>query len=415
MLTRSASSFRPGQRIAARNKDLRSLINKAPATLSTFETAGAALAEVGRAEGTLKTYAREMSRLTKFASLHGYSPIAGPAEISSFLSNESHVLAYVGYLANCGFTFNTVHKILFSLRAATTAPGVPEPPKFSRFIKLALKGYELVFVSAPPRPVISIPMFHFCARTSLADLLANPISAPLAFLDPELSQVRLARWRAIFALGFFGALRSSEYTGSALLSSSVVFDDLSLSALRRLKTSTPSLSLVSLWDATIAALSPQAVLSINIAVSKCNPKPETRLIGRDASDPSLCPVAAIAVWFLLSPASTDDLPFFGLRRPSGGFRGPTRVEVVAPLRFYLLASRLMDPKSVRSANLHGLRHGGASGAVLGGATRAQTKCLGGWRGDSDAIYTSTTKGPQGLVAARAISRALAVVSAPALS
>ena len=169
-----------------------------------------------------------MSRLTKFASMYGFPAISGPAEISTFLSNESHVAAYVGYLANCGFTFTTAHKILFSLRAATTALGVPEPPQFSRFIKLALKGYELVFVSAPPRPVISVPMFHFCARTSLADLLATSVTVPSALQDPDLPLVRLARWRAMFSLGFFGALRSGEYTESALLSSCVVFDATSL-------------------------------------------------------------------------------------------------------------------------------------------------------------------------------------------
>ena len=91
-----------------------------------------------------------MSRLAKFASLHGYPAISGLAEICTFLSNESHVAAYVGYLANCGFTFTTAHKIIFSLRAATTALGVPKPLQFSCFIKLALKGYESVFVSAPP-------------------------------------------------------------------------------------------------------------------------------------------------------------------------------------------------------------------------------------------------------------------------
>ena len=354
-----------------------------------------------------------MLRLAKFAASYGFPAISGPAEVSSFLSNESHVAAYVGYLANCGFTFTSTHKILFSLRAATTALGVPEPARFSRFIKLALKGYELVFVSAPPRPVISIPMFHFCARTSLADLLATSTSVPSALQDPDLPQVRLARWRAIFSLGFFGAMRSGEYTESALLSSCVVFDASSLSSLRRLKSSSSSFSLASLWAATISALHQKATISVNIVVSKCNSKPESRLIGRDLSDPSLCPVTAIAFWFVLSPCATDDQPFFALRRPSGLIRGPSRVEVVAPLRFYLLASRLMDPASVRSANLHGLRHGGASGAVLGGATRAQTKCLGGWRGNSDAIYTSTTKGPQGLVAALAISRALAEFSATA--
>ena len=409
------SSLFPGQRIAARNKDLRSLIYQSPANRSTFDLAAAALAAVGRAEGTSKTYAREMSRLAKFASIHGFPTISGPAEISAFLSNEAHVISYIGYLANCGFTFTTAHKILFSLRAATTAQGVPEPPQFSRFIKLALKGYELVFVSAPPRPVISVPMFHFCARTSLADLFATSATVPSALQDPDMPLVRLARWRAMFSLGFFAALRSGEYTESALLSSCVVFDATSLPSLLSLKSANPPISLSSLWKATISALHPKATISVNIVVSKCNSKPEARLIGRDASDPSLCPVTAIAFWFVLGPVSAGDPPFFALRRPSGLIRGPSRGEVVAPLRFYLLASRLMDPASVRSANLHGLRHGGASGAVLGGATRAQTKCLGGWRGDSDAVYTSTTKGPQGLVAALAISRALAEVSATARS
>ena len=282
--------FSPGQRIAARNKDLRSLIYQSPANRSTFDLAAAALAAVGRAEGTSKTYAREMSRLAKFASIHGFPTISGPAEISAFLSNEAHVISYVGYLANCGFTFTTAHKILFSLRAATTALGVPEPPQFSRFIKLALKGYELVFVSAPPRPVISVPMFHFCARTSLADLFATSATVPSALQDPDLPLVRLARWRAMFSLGFFAALRSGEYTESALLSSCVVFDATSLPSLLSLKSANPPISLSSLWKATISALHPKATISINIVVSKCNSKPETRLIGRDASDPSLCPV-----------------------------------------------------------------------------------------------------------------------------
>jgi hypothetical protein len=117
----------PGQKIAARNKELRSLIHQSPASRSTFDLAATALAAVGRAEGTSKTYAREMSRLAKFASTYGFPAISGPAEISTFLSNESHVAAYVGYLANCGFTFSTTHKILFSLRAATPPWGSRSP------------------------------------------------------------------------------------------------------------------------------------------------------------------------------------------------------------------------------------------------------------------------------------------------
>ena len=361
------------------------------------------------------TYAREIKRVSKFAARFGYPPICGPAELSTFLSNESHVAAYVGYLANCGFVFTTAHKILFSLRAATTALGVPEPLHFTRFIKLALKGYEQVFVSASPRPVISVPMFHFCARTSLADLFKDHISIPDALQVPDLPQVRLARWRAMFALGFFGALRSSEYTDSALLSSCVTFDGSTAASLSRLKSSTQSLSMASLWDEVVSALHPKAVVSVVLMVSKCNSTPVSRLISRDVSDPSLCPVAAIAFWSVLVSVSADDVPFFSLRRSSSFSRGPSRDEVVAPLHFYLSASRLMDPASICRVNLHGLRHGGASSAVLGGASRSQTKCLGGWRGNSDAIYTSTTKGPQGLAATSAISRALAAVSAAALS
>ena len=66
----------------------------------------------------------------------------------------------------------------------------------------------------------------------------------------------------------------------------------------------------------------------------------------------------------------------------------------------------MEPAEVTRVSLHAFRHGGASGAVQGGATREQTKCLGRWRGDSDAIYTATTKDIQGLAASSAISNAL---------
>ena len=307
--------------------------------------------------------------------------------------------------------YSTAHKILFSLRASTTARGVPEPAQFSRFIKLALKGYESVFTSAAPKPVVSVSMFHFCARSSLTDLLNAPISVDDALSSRDMTQVRLTRWRAVLSLAFFGAMRSSEYIESALLGSCVSFDAPSSSALAHLRSFLPSHSLATLWEAVVSGLHPKAVVSVTILSSKCNSKPESRLIGRDISDPSLCPVAALALWFVLRPASDGDSPFFALRsRASGNFRGLSRDEVVAPLRFYLSASGLIDPASVLMVNLHALRHGGASGAVLGGASRAQTKCLGRWRGDSDAIYTSTTKGPQGLAAASAISRALASVS-----
>ena len=206
--------------------------------------------------------------------------------------------------------YSTAHKILFSLRASTTARGVPEPAQFSRFIKLALKGYESVFTSAAPRPVVSVSMFHFCARSSFTDLLNAPISVDDALSSRDLTQVRLARWRAVLSLAFFGALRSSEYIESALLGSCVSFDAPSSSALVHLRSFLPSHSLATLWEAVVSGLHPKAVASVTILSSKCNSEPESRLIGRDISDPSLCPVAALALWFVLRPASDGDSPFF---------------------------------------------------------------------------------------------------------
>ena len=79
----------------------------------------------------MSTYGRELSRLRSFSTTFGLPPVAGPADVGVFLSNESRVTRYIGYLANKGFAFASVRKILFSLRASTTAPDVPAPPPLS--------------------------------------------------------------------------------------------------------------------------------------------------------------------------------------------------------------------------------------------------------------------------------------------
>ena len=68
--------------------------------------------------------------------------------------------------------------------------------------------------------------------------------------------------------------------------------------------------MASLWDEVVSALHPKAVVSVVLMVSKCNSTPVSRLISRDVSDPSLCPVAAIAFWSVLVSISADDVPFF---------------------------------------------------------------------------------------------------------
>ena len=80
------------------------------------------------AVGTVATYGREFRRLRKYAVRFRLPPITGPADVSRFLSSKSSVTQYLGYLANCGFAYASVHKILFALRATTAAPGVVAPP-----------------------------------------------------------------------------------------------------------------------------------------------------------------------------------------------------------------------------------------------------------------------------------------------
>ena len=400
-----------GQRIAQRNTLVRAGILEAAPSIPTFMDVAGVLAVAGRAEGTSATYGREFARLAKFAAAFSLPAIKDSADVSSFLGTEASVIKYIGFLANKGFAYKTAHKILFSLRASTVFPGVPAPPPFTRFTNLVMKGYESVFRPVPARPVISVAMYHFCSRASLDDLLRSDSSMFSVRHGDDQTILRLARWRAMAALAFFGALRRSEYLGSALLSPCVSFDKTSMVALKTLATQQFS-SMRTLWDAVVAALHPRAIVSVNIVVSKCNPCPEKRFIERDAGDPSVCPVAALALWVvLLGSEVSERTPFFAIRDAALVMRGPSAAEVIAPLHHYLAASSLLSPEDIIRVNLHSFRHGGASSAILGGASREQSKCLGRWRGNSDAIYTATTKDRQGLAAASAISHALAQFSA----
>ena len=107
-------------------------------------------------------------------------------------------------------------------------------------------------------------------------------------------------------------------------------------------------------------------MAINIVISKCNPRPEKRLIERDAADPTVCPVAALAFWMVLrGPLVTAETPFFVFHDTAAAPRGPSADEVLEPLRLYLLRSTFLDPSEVSRVSLHAFRHVGASGAILG--------------------------------------------------
>ena len=355
-----------------------------------------------------------MVRLRRFARDLGFSPIVNTEDVRAFLNSDRLITAYLSHLASLGFAFRTARKILFSLRGATATPDSADPKKFSRYVTSALLGYRALYIPKPPRPIVSVQGFRFCAQSSLADLLDPAVSFLMAIYGPSRRTVILARWRAAVFMGFKGCLRRSEYLGFALLSPCVQFDTHSMNNLRPLMAKA-YLSIPELWLEVVAALHPRAILSITVTSSKCNPFPAEVRIKRDINDPSLCAVAAAAFWFVLQgPTLEIDDPFLNVKEGSSPTRGLTVSEVLNPLRSYLLASNTQSPADSARTTLHGLRHGGATAAVLGGASEPETQALGRWRGRSVTIYVSTSLSTQALSASDAISSALSSSPVPLL-
>ena len=173
-------------------------------------------------------------------------------------------------------------------------------------------------------------------------------------------------------------------------------------------------SLPDLWSSVVAALHPKAVVSVTILSSKCDIMPAKVIITRDPGDPALCAVAAMAFWLvLMGPTLDPDDPFFAVRF-GDTTRGPTVSEILDPLRSFLLRYTSTPLDVINRLTLHGLRHGGASAAVLGGASKSQTKALGRWRGDAVTIYISTTLSFQAREASDAISAAFIAPPVPLL-
>ena len=326
-------------------------------------------------------------------------------DLLSFLNSDTRVSSYLAFLATKGFAFTTARKVLFNLRAATATADCPDPKPFSRFLKLALKGYKQLFIPGPPRPIVTVPMFVSCARASLNELLDPTTSAVDAF--------QLARWRAIYFVAFKGCLRRGEYLGVSLLSPCVEFDQHTLSNLWPLMGLTQT-SLPDLWEAVSNALHPKAVVSVTIMSSKCDIFPAHVIISRDPGDPSLCAVVAAAFWLvLMGPTLEVADPFFAFKSGSST-RGPDVSEVVGPLRSFLHRYTSTPPEIISKIALHALRHGGATAAVLGGASHPQTKALGRWNGDSVTVYVTTTLSMQALAASEAISAAFVAPPVPLL-
>ena len=369
----------------------------------------------GRSISTVKGHSREVNRLKRFCSTFGFSPITNTDDVRLFLNSDSSVSAYLAYLASIGLAYRTSRKIMFCLRGATATADSPDPKKFSRFVTAALLGYRALFIPKPPRPIVSIQGFRFCAQSSLSDMLNPPVSFLSAVYGPDPRVINVARWRATALIAFMGCLRRSEYLGLALLSPCVQFDVLSITNLRPLMANA-HMSIPDLWLAVVGALHPRAILSVTVISSKCNIFPAEVRILRDSLDPSLCAVAAAAFWFvLMGPTLGVNDPFLCVKSDLSPTRGLTVHEVLNPLRSYLLASETQSPADTARTTLHGIRHGGATAAVLGGASEPETQALGRWRGRTVTVYVTTSLSSQALAASAAISGALSSVPVPLLA
>ena len=384
-----------------------------PLTQLGFTAITSILVGAGRTISTSRGHSREVKRLQQFSAAFGYPPILNTGDILGFLNSDSRAGAYLSYLATRGFAFGTARKTLYSLRAATATADSPDPKPLSRFIKLVLKGYKQLFLPGPPRPIMSVPMFVMCARASLTELLDPSVSFYMAVNGNSSNFIALARWRAVVFMAFRGCLRRGEYLDSALLSPHIEFDQHTLSNLWPLMGHAHA-SLPDLWTSVVAALHPKAVVSVTILSSKCDIMPAKVIIPRDPFEATLCAVAAMAFWLvLMGPTLGPEDPFFA-DRVGDTIRGPTAPEIVGPLRSCLQRYTSTPQDIIDRLTLHGLRHGGASAAVLGGASKPQTKALGRWRGDAVTIYVSTTLSIQAREASDAISAAFIIPPVPLL-
>ena len=404
----------PGHSAAIRASNFRRQIRSQPPTPAGLVVISQTLAAAGRSDDTTQGHTREVNRLKRFVSTHGLPPIGCINDVRLFLESDTLVSAYLAHLVTLGLAFRTARKILFSLRGATATADTPDPKHVSRYVKAVLLGYRALFIPKPPRPIVSIQGFRFFAQASLSDLINTPMSFLSAIYGSDNRVISIARWRAATLMGFKACLRRSEFLGSALLSPCVQFDVTSMTNLRPLMAKA-HLSISELWGEVLEALHPQAILSITITSSKCNIFPAEVRIVRDRLDPSLCAVAAAAFWFvLMGPTLGVNDPFLCVKSDFSPTRGLTVHEVLGPLRSYLAASNTQSAVSTARTTLHGLRHGGATAAVLGGATEAQTKALGRWRGNTVTVYVTTSLSSQALAASAAMAGAMSSLSVPLL-
>ena len=287
----------------------------------------------GLAPATRRAYATGVRRYRRFCRRHGLCP--RPA-------SDNTLLRFIAAQAEQGATAGTISAYLSGVRQWHVLQGRPWAGRSER-VQLALRGAAKI--PRRPRPVrLAVTPGHIralrrAARTSA--LSAND---------------RAAAWAAVL-LGFFGALRGSEYLAPAAHK----FHPRRTCQWRHLRLSHSSVEL-------------------QLPASKTDQTYAGTLVSLPRLRGTLCPARALRRYRRLHPNALPDQPLFV--RSSGAFCTPGWINGV------LRRAGLSDSGRITT---HSLRIGFATAAAAAGVADSVIRVSGRWRGTS---YLRYIRGPR---------------------
>ena len=268
--------------------------------ISDLDIRAASLVAGGLRTSTHRTYSSAQRHYIRFCATYAFPPIP---------SNETQLLRYVAYCSNLGLAASTVQVYLSAISSLHTLNGLPPPPIHSPRINLSVKSIlESQLPPARKAPITVGMLYRFLQALDFT-------------FDSYL-------WRAVLCLGFFGALRGSEYTSPPppLMSQLQYFSD-------------------------------QGSLSMTYTINRSKVTPHGFTIPLGCTSHSLCPVCTMSSY--LSARSAK----FGLHPDSHLFlteSGSPVSKLWLNQLIKLLASKLgLDPAQYSS---HSLRAGAATSA-----------------------------------------------------
>ena len=304
------------------------------------------------AQSTLSSYESGKKRYLAFCSSYHLSPLP---------LCESTLCRFVSSLYLSSLSYQTIRIYLSALRHLQITNGLPDP-SFSSLPRLmyALRGVR--------RSSASQPRLN---RLPVTPELLRAIHHRWSSEPCDFNKTML--WAA-FNLGFFGFLRSGEFTCPSR--------------------ATYTSDMISPSDICVDSRSSPSVLSVYLKRSKTDPFGAGLTIYLGRTGNILCPVSAILAYLAIRPPEPGPLFIFedgsSLSRP----------RLVHSLRQALTASGF----DALQYNGHSFRIGAASTAARAGLNDSLIKTLGRWHSSA---YTRYIRTPQAQLAA--VSSALVSV------